>query len=233
MAIGGTDSQRLLACGRRQRFSKPGQQRQSRHGAEAEQEPVPGTPVEQLGQPAAQHRCQQRGEDHPHAHQAVGPVELGAAVAITHHGPAHGATRPGAQPLNEAAHQQRHEAWDQLDGQGAHQKHHHADKQDGATADTIRQRAVNKLGEPVRDQVTGHHRLQLAGGHVEVPRHHGNGGHIQGLGHLAHSDHQNGQKKQRIKTVPIHISVPKIIKKLPHPWQKPAEGIQKHRINQR
>ncbi len=212
MAVGGADPQPLLTRRHRQGFTKPGQQGQGSHGTKTKQEPVAGTPVEQLGQPAAQHGGQQRGEDHPHAHQTVGPVELGTAVAVAHHGPAHGTTGTGTQPLDQAADQQGREARDQLNGQCPHQKHHHADKQHGATADAIRQRTIDKLGEPVRDQVTGHHRLQLAGGHVEVPRHHGNGGHIQGLGHLAHSDHENGQKKQGVKTVPIHISVPQIIK---------------------
>ncbi|MNS24163.1 hypothetical protein D3C72_559980 [compost metagenome] len=226
VAVGGADPQWLLTGARRQGLAKPGQQGQGGQGAEAEQEPVAGAPVEQLGQPAPQHGCQQGGEDHPHAHQAVGAVELGAAVAIPHHGPAHGTTGPRAQPLDEAASQQGGKVRDQLNGQGAHQKHHHADEQHGATADAIRQRTVDELGEAVRDQVAGHHRLQLAGGHMKVPRHHGNGGHIEGLGHLAHGDHQNGQEKQRIKTVPIHISVPKNHRKAARLWQRTAEGIQ-------
>ena len=192
MAIGSTDAQWLTGSSR-QGLAKPGHDRQGGYGTKTEQEPVTGAPVEQLGQPSPQHRCQQRGEDHPHAHQTVGAVELGAIVAIAHHGAAHGATSTGTQPLNKAAHQQGGKMGDDLNDQGAHQKYHHADDQHRTTADAIRQRPVDKLGEAIGDQVTGHHRLQLARGHIEVPRHHGNGGDIEGLGHLAHSDHQNGQ----------------------------------------
>ncbi len=103
MTIGSTDAQRLTSSSR-QRLTKPGHDRQSGYGTKTEQEPVTGAPVEQLGQPATQHRGQQRGEDHPHAHQTVGAVELGAVVAIAHHGTAHGATGTGTQPLNKATH---------------------------------------------------------------------------------------------------------------------------------
>lgn len=209
MTIGGAHPQRMLAGGCWQRLAKPGQQRQGGQGTKTEQEPVAGTPVEQLGEPAAQHRCQQRGEDDPHAHQAVGTVELGATVTVAHHGPAHGAPCPGAQPLDKAARQQGGEARDQLDGEGADQEDHHADDEHRATTDAIRQGAINELGEAVGNEVAGHHRLQLAGGHMEVPRHHGNGGHIEGLGHLTHGDHQNGQEKQGIEAVPIHTVVRK------------------------
>ncbi len=158
MAIGRPHPQRL-ATFLRQCLDEPGQQRQRGQGAEAEQEPVAGAPVEQLGQPAPQHGCQQGGEDHPHAHQAVGAVELGAAVAIPHQGAAHGATGPCAQSLDEAAHQQGRRRRDQLYGQGPQQKHHHPDEQHGAAPPLVRDGAIDELGEAVGDEIAGHHRL--------------------------------------------------------------------------
>ncbi len=77
--------------------------------------------------------------------------------------------RTGSQPLDEAAHQQGREVRDQLDSQGPQQKHHHADDEHWATTDAIRQRPIDKLGEAIGNEVTGHHRLQLTGGHLKVP----------------------------------------------------------------